>query len=47
MPDRFLESDPSKKIPAAFIEELGKLINSFLAEREWKRQTDGEPITSK
>jgi len=35
-------SDPSKKIPAAFIEELGKLIGSFLADRERKRQTHGD-----
>ena len=35
-------SDPSKKIPAAFIEELGKLIGSFLADRERKRQTNRE-----
>jgi hypothetical protein len=35
-------SDPSKKVPAAFIEGLGRLIGSFLAERERKRQTNGE-----
>ena len=35
-------SDPSKKIPAAFLEELGKLIGSFLADRERKRQTHGD-----
>jgi hypothetical protein len=35
-------SDPSKKIPSAFIEELGKLIGSFLADRERKRQASGD-----
>ena len=34
--------DPSKKISSAFIEELGRLIGSFLEERERKRQTAGE-----
>jgi len=32
-------SDPSKKIPAAFIEELGRLIGPFLADRGRKSQT--------
>ena len=35
-------SDPSKQIPSAFIEELGKLIGSFLADRERKRQASGD-----